>query len=278
MPGDLLQLYPPPSDHQRLKGLYLQHPLHRLADTDAPLVYSNFVSSLDGRIALPRPDRASHGVPAAIGNARDWRLYQELGTQADLLITSARYFRQLARDEAQDLLPVGPADRFGDLHEWRRANGLSAQPDIAIFSASLEIPAEAMATYAGRRLHVMTGAAADPKRVAALKDAGVEIHQVGLGTAADGGPAIDALKTAGYRRIYVVAGPSVFHTLVRAGAVDRLYLTFAHRLLGGEDFDTLVWGSELVPAPKLRLRSLFYDAHAPADAGQLLSCYDLAAG
>lgn len=278
MPGDLLQLYPPSSDHLRLRGLYLRHPLHRLAETDAPLVYSNFVSSLDGRIALPSPGRESHGVPPAIGNARDWRLYQELGAQADLLITSARYFRQLSRGEAQDLLPVGPADRFGDLHEWRRANGLSAQPDIAIFSASLEIPPEAITAYAGRRLHVMTGTGAVPERVEALKDAGVEVHQVGIGSTADGGPAIDALKAVGYRRIYAVAGPSVFYTLVRAGVVDRLYLTFAHRLLGGEDFDTITWGSELVPAPKLRLRSLFYDAHAPEDAGQLLSCYDLAAG
>lgn len=227
---------------------------------------------------MPSPGRETHGVPAAIGNARDWRLYQELGAQADLLITSARYFRQLSRGEAQDLLPVGPPDRFGDLREWRQAKGLSAQPDVAIFSASLEIPPEAIATYAERRLHVMTGAGAEPDRVAALKAAGVEVHQVGVGSTADGRAAIDALRALGYRRIYAVAGPSVFYTLVRARAVDRLYLTFAHRLLGGEDFDTISWGSELVPAPKLRLRSLFYDAHAPDDAGQLLACYDLPVG
>ncbi|HWS03207.1 MAG TPA: hypothetical protein VN448_07375, partial [Gammaproteobacteria bacterium] len=74
---------------------------------------------------------------------------------------------------------------------------------------------------------------------------------------------------------YVIAGPAVFHTLVRAGMLQRLYLTLAHRILGGEDFDSLTWGSELQPAPQLRLRSLFYDAYAPDDAGQLLTCYDL---
>ncbi|MBZ0071824.1 MAG: dihydrofolate reductase family protein [Gammaproteobacteria bacterium] len=275
MPGDLLQLYPPSSDHPQLQGLYLQHPLHRLTAADAPLVYSNFISSLDGRIALPSPGRTSHRVPPAIGNARDWRLYQELGAQADLLITSARYFRQLAQGEAQDLLPVGPADRFGDLQAWRRANGLGAQPDLAIFSASLEIPAEAIAIYAERRLHVMTGAGADRGRIAALQAAGIEVHQVGGGATADGGLAIAALQAAGYRRIYAIAGPSVFHALVCAGVLNRLYISFAHRLLGGKDFDTVIWGPELAPAPILRLRSLFYDAHAPADAGQLLACYDL---
>jgi hypothetical protein len=69
----------------------------------------------------------------------------------------------------------------------------------------------------------------------------------------------------------------VFYTLVRAGVLQRLYLTLAQRILGGEDFDSLTWGSELQPAPQLRLRSLFYDAYAPDDAGQLLACYDFPA-
>ena len=56
---------------------------------------------LDGRIALPAAGRSSHQVPPAIANARDWRLFQELAAQADLLITSARYFRQSEDQEAQ---------------------------------------------------------------------------------------------------------------------------------------------------------------------------------
>lgn len=214
-------------------------------------------------------------MPAAIGNTRDWRLYQELAAQSDLLITSARYFRQFAVGEAQDNLPVGPGERFADLRQWRLDQGLNAQPDVAIFSASLDLPADALKTYADRRLHVLTGADSDPARVDALRAAGVEVHFAGTGTNADGAQAIGILQRLGYRRIYVVAGPAVFHTLVRAGAIQRLYLTLSHRLLGGEDFDTLTWGSELQPAPKLALRSLFYDAAAPEGAGQLVSCYDI---
>lgn len=275
MHGELLQLYPPPHASLPLARLYLQHPLHRIADESAPLVYANFVTSLDGRIALPRAGQASHGVPPAIGNSRDWRLYQELAAQSDLLVTSARYFRQFEAGEAQDTLPVGPGERFADLRQWRLDQGLAAQPDVAIFSASLDIPEHALKTYAERRLHVLTGADADPARVDALRAAGAEVHFAGVGTNVDGAQAIDVLQRLGYRRIYVVAGPSVFHTLLRAGAIQRLYLTFAQRLLGGEDFDTLTWGSELQPAPRLNLRSLFYDAAAPEGAGQLVSCYDL---
>lgn len=275
MHGELLQLYPLPSASLPLARLYLHHPLHRIADAPDPLVYANFVTSLDGRIALPRPGRSSHGVPPAIGNTRDWRLYQELAAQSDLLVTSARYFRQFAEGEAQDHLPVGAGERFADLRQWRLDQGLNAQPDVAIFSASLDIPTAALQTYSDRRVHVLTGADADPARVDALRAAGVEVHFAGPGTNADGAQAIAALQRLGYRRIYVIAGPAVFYTLVRAGVLQRLYLTLSHRLLGGEDFDTFTWGSELQPAPKLALRSLFYDAAAPEGAGQLLSCYDI---
>ena len=277
MSNNLQQLYPPPSSPLPLPlpRLYLEHPLHRLTADATPLVYSNFITSLDGRIALPRPGQASHGVPAAIGNARDWRLYQELAAQADLLITSARYFRQYASGEAQDTLPVSTGERFADLRAWRLEQGLSAQPDIAVFSASLDIPQAALQAYNTRRVHVLTGQNADAAKIAALRAQGIEVHLAGAGTNVEGALAIQTLHQLGYRRIYVIAGPAVFHTLVRAGVLQRLYLTLAHRILGGEDFDSLTWGSELQPAPQLRLRSLFYDAYAPDDAGQLLTCYDL---
>lgn len=274
---DLLQLYPPPTARLPLARLYLEHPLHRIVDDSAPLVYSNFITSLDGRIALPRAGQDSYGVPPAIGNARDWRLYQELAAQSDLLITSARYFRQYAAGEAQDTLPVGACERFADLRAWRLEQGLSAQPDIAVFSASLDIPHTALDAYRTRRVHVLTGSEADPARMAALREHGVEVHCAGAGTSVDGGQAIQLLQQLGYRRLYVIAGPSVFYTLVRAGVLQRLYLTLAHRILGGEDFDSLTWGSELQPAPQPRLRSLFYDAYAPDDAGQLLACYEFPA-
>ncbi len=277
MTNDLLQLYPPASSalSLALPRLYLEHPLHRLTADATSQVYANFITSLDGRIALPRPGHTTHGVPAAIGNDRDWRLYQELAAQADLLITSARYFRQYVRGEAQDTLPVGTGERFADLRAWRLETGLSAQPDIAVFSASLDIPHAALQAYHTRRVHVLTGQNADATKIAGLRAQGIEVHLTGAGSQVEGALAIQTLQQLGYRRVYVIAGPAVLHTLVRAGMLQRLYLTFAHRILGGQDFDSLTWGSELQPAPQLRLRSLFYDAYAPGDAGQLLACYDV---
>lgn len=270
----LLQLFPQSDRSVALEGLYLSHALHRQAAGDRPFVYGNFISSLDGRISLPVSGKTTRQVPPAIGNARDWRLYQELAAQADLLVTSARYFRQFAADEAQARLPVGEQDAYRDLHDWRRSEGLNPQPDIAVLSASLQIPDAALRAYSDRSVHILCGDQADTQRRKTLQSAGASVHTAGAGTQVDGRRAIDALAAAGYRSIYVIAGPAVFHTLLRSAMIDRLYLTFAHKILGGNAFDTFVAGDELRPAQSLRLVSLYYDVHAPDDAGQLLGCYD----
>ncbi len=269
----LQQFFPTPASNLELEGLYLQQQLH-LQRSERPFVYSNFVSSLDGRIALPAEHRHSHQVPPAIANPRDWRLYQELGAQADILLTSARYYRQFAIGEAQDTLPVGQEDKFADLRDWRIAQGLKPQPDIAIVSASLDIPDRALAAYRNRTIHLLTGDDAPTVKRAHLEKHGVITHSVGEGQSADGTRMIEALAQAGYRSIYVIAGPSVLYTLFQDNALDRLYLTFASCVLGGEDFDTFIWGSELRPQQKMRLASLYYDPHAPAECGQLLASYD----
>lgn len=274
MSKTLLKLFPEPGE-RALEGTYLGEDLPPATQPPGrPFVYANFVSSLDGRIGIARPHRETHAVPEAIANPRDWRLYQELGARADILITSARYYRQFARGEAQDTLPVGAGEAFADLRAWRIGQGLEPQPDVAIVSASLDIPAEAIAAYRERRLHLFTGPDADPARVAALEALGVSVHFAGEGRSVSGDAMVRRLGELGYRSAYAIAGSSVFYTLVHDGALDRLYLTLAHRLLGGEDFDTLTWGSELVPPQSLVLRSLYYDGHAPEGCGQLLAAYD----
>ncbi|HKK14362.1 MAG TPA: dihydrofolate reductase family protein [Gammaproteobacteria bacterium] len=274
MSEPILRLYPAPQATLALQGQYLTHALHERGAPGAPFVYTNFISSLDGRIALAASGRQTNRVPPATANPRDWRLFQELGAQADLLVTSARYFRQLALGEAQDQLPVGSSEDFADLRRWRVEQGLKPQPDLAVLSASLDLPVAPLLDQGGRRVRLYTGEAADPGRVRDLTDAGVDIAFAGEGRSVEGGHLMDALAAEGYRSIYVVAGPSVIHTLAMAGALHRLYLTLAHVVLAGEGFDTFAWGPELSPPLTLQLSELYYDAAAPAGAGQLMAVYD----
>ena len=267
------RLFPAPQTESPLEGLYLDHGLH-VKSKGKPFVYSNFVTSLDGRIAIAAEGHTTHTVPDAITNLRDWRLYQELAGQADLLITSGRYFRQSVIGEAQAQLPVGEQQAYADIRAWRAGAGLTPQPDIAIMSSSLDIPGAALEPYTGRRIIVVTGTDADRQKAKALQEKGVELIYAGDGRQVEGKQMIAALAAHGYRSIYAIAGSSVFHTLLRASVLDRLYLTITYQLLGGTTFDTLTQGTLLEPARGMQLVSLYHDPHAPEGAGQMLGVFE----
>ena len=268
------RLIPSPPQQIPLEGLYLGHDLHRKGSPGRPFVYSNFITSLDGRIAIAREGSDTYEVPAATMNARDWRLYQELAGQADLLLTSGRYFRQSAQGEAQDELPLGSAAEFDDIRDWRSEHGLAPQPDIAIMSGSLNIPLDSLKPYRNRRIYVITGEAADPDRMATLQAHGIAVIRAGSGTRVDGRQMLDKLAQHDYRCIYAIAGPAVFHTLLAARSVDRLYLTIAQQILGGDSYDTLSRGALLEPAQGMRLVALCHDPQEPAAAGQLFGIFE----
>jgi riboflavin biosynthesis pyrimidine reductase len=274
MSTSVTRLFPLPGKQHPLEGLYLQHHLHTKGQPNRPFIYSNFITTLDGRIAIGVSGRTTHTIPATTGNPRDWRLYQELAGQADLLITSGRFYRQTTLGEAQDILPVDSQPVFADIHDWRMDQGLQAQPDIAILSGSLDIPLTALEPYRKRRILVITGEAADQTKLKKLQGHGIEVIHAGTGTQVDGSIMIPELAARGYRSIYAIAGPAVFHTLLQARVIDRLYLTITQQLLGGDIFDTLTKGPLLAPVQGMQLVNLYHDPHAPPNAGQLFGIFE----
>ena len=275
MEPNIIQVLPPTGKPCALHGLYLNERLHTRGGPGAPYVYSNYVASLDGRIALPSETHQTHQVPQAIANGRDWRLYQELAAQADILITSARYFRQSAQGEQQDLLPVGAGEDFADLRHWRLEQGLRPQPDVVVLSSSLDIPVKTLRNYSARRVFLATGAGNDQNKAQTLAtEAGAQLLQAGQGRHVEGAALVDLLGDLGYRSLYAIAGPSVFYTLISSGVLQRLYLTQAHRLLGGTEFDTLNWGPALTPAVHMEPVAMYLDRDAAHVGSQLFCTYD----
>lgn len=274
MEKDILELYPYPGRLHELEGLYLKEIAALQPPADRAFIYSNYITSLDGRIALPADDRDSHQVPPAIANPRDWRLFQELAAQADLLITSGRYFRQTAQNEQQAELPVGDGAAFEDLRTWRTRNGLKAQPDLAVMSASLDIPLDALSGYADREVFVITGGQADTEKLDRIKsESHAEVIVCGDQYHVDASSLPQQFLRLGYAKVYAIAGPAVLHTLVRGRALDRLYLTTAHCLVGGVRFDTISIGAILDPAYPLPLLAMYYDRAAPLGSGQTMAVY-----
>jgi riboflavin biosynthesis pyrimidine reductase len=277
--GTLTRIFPAPEVDVALEGLYLQHALCApSASQQRPLVYSNFIASLDGRIAVEHPITGELGVPDSISNQRDWRLYQELAAQADILITSARYLRDLSRGRAQDTLPVSSEPAYADLHDWRKARDMPAQPAVVILSASLEMPIELLCEKLGRPVYVATGAMADADKVGEIESCGARVIIAGKGRQVEGGALVDALAAAGFRSLYSVAGPGVLDTLIRARVVNRFYLTQVHRLLGGASYDSLLEGGYLLPPADFVLNALYYDRGLVNGCGQFFSVYDAVGG
>jgi len=269
------QLYPPPAREVPLNGLYLGHDLRQhAADRDRPFIYTNYVTSLDGRIAIPRPGGKGMMVPQKTANDRDWRLFQELAVQADVIITSGRYLRDYADGKAQEILRVYEDPRFEDLGRWRTERGLTPYPDLAVISGSLDFPVPAFLTRGGRNVVILTHEAADQARRRELEAQGGRVIPVGE-TEVSGRQVGAALGEIGYRMVFMGTGPKVHHLLLAGNVLDRLYTTFAHRLLGGQPFSSLVEGELLDPATDLKLHTLYFDPHALNGQGQLFLAYDL---
>jgi len=258
---DVLPLFPTSQPATALHGLYLALNLHRQAvKPDDILIYANYIASVDGRISLRDKISGEQSVPANLANKRDWRLYQELAAQSDIMLTSARYFRQLAKGNAQDLLPVGTGEAYADLAIWRQQQGLTPQPDVAIISNSLNIPLQAFNLLHDRRIFVFTSQQANQDKIHQLTEHGVEVIMAGVHQVR--GTHLRAqLIQRNYRSAYMIAGPEVHRTLINDRVLDRLFLTTRFNLLGSNDFHSILNGHMAHPT-ELALRSLYLDQHA----------------
>jgi riboflavin biosynthesis pyrimidine reductase len=266
------QLFPEVGQ-QPLQNLYLNHNLRQIAQQQRPYVYANFVTSLDGRIAIPHPTKPGLKIPENIANDRDWRLFQELAAQADLIISSGRYLRDWAEGRAQEILRVDDPD-FADLRAWRKEKGLKPQPDLAIISASLDFPIPKVLTANGRRVIVFTTANPDPTRAAEIETQAGQLFVAGENSVS-GASMVQTMSDLGYKVVYSAAGPQILHLLLTGGVLNRLYLTQVGRLLGGFPSSTIVEGDLLETAVDAQLYTLYHDPAALNGLGQLLLAYDI---
>jgi riboflavin biosynthesis pyrimidine reductase len=269
----VLELYPQAEQKHPLEGLYLQSNLkQQYKRNSTTFVYANFISSLDGRIAVPHADQGLT-VPEKLGNPRDWRLFQELAIQADILLSSGRYLRDYDEGRAQEILRVYDDPNLSDLADWRLDNGLDRHPAIAVISASLDFPVPPALIEGGRKVIVLTTERSPNELRQALELKGLQVFNAGK-KQVEGARAIQILSELGYCLIYSAAGPKVLHMLLMDGVLDRLYLTFAARILGGNPFATILEGPLLPKPADFILRTLYLDSYAPGPGGQLFASYD----
>lgn len=268
-----LQMLYPRAQPVPLSGLYLGHDLRARRPSSGAFVYSDFITSLDGRIALARPGGPDFEVPQQTANPRDWRLLLELAAPADALLVSGRLLRELEAGTAQ-AWPAFSAGGPADLLAFRAALGLPEQPALVVVSRSLALPAAILETLLSqRRVLLATVTAAPETQVQAMEALGAEVLRLGE-TAVDAHDLVAALSARSLRLLFSTAGPEVLHLLLRGRVLQRLYLTTVARLLAGSDYATLVQGPELEPPYAFRLSALYLDPAGAHGVDQLLQVFD----
>ncbi len=272
---ELLKLYPLCGQQHKLKNLYLAHRVDTLGSSTDPFIYANFLSSLDGRIAIE--DRAQNVpayIPKYITTVSDFKLFMELHAQADCLITHGGYMRALSDKRLGNVLQV----KSSELVEWRCNNGLKPQPAVIIASASLDFPLHPSLHEHQQDCFIATGKNADIERMRYWQNQGLKILKAGEDKMVQGAALIQQLKKLEYKSIYLIAGPRMLDTMIREKQLSRLYLTITHQLIGGLDFRTLLTGPQLSDEGNMKLKSLYYESDSSSGSGQFFMYFDLPAG
>ena len=274
MSKQLLRLFPTPSETVPLRGLYLKENLHLRGVPGRPFVYANFLSSLDGRIALEDETGVPY-LPKSLTTEDDFRLFLELHAQADCLVTHGGYLRALQDGRLGNILQVGVHELGLDLPNWRQANGLDPQPAIVVASASLDFPIPESVKASGQRLMIATGQEANLDRVNDWEKQGYEVIRAGAGQEVNGGVLSQCLSERGFNTLYLIAGPLMLETMVREAQLAVLFQTISHQLLGGEAFRSMLPGPALGELGQVRMSSLYYDVDAGRGVGQWFAQFAL---
>jgi len=209
-----------------------------------PRLVANFVSSLDGVVALPGLTQSNKLISA--GNEADRFVMGLLRAFADVVLIGSGTLRGSPTTvwTAPHAYPPG-GQAFGKL---RQRQGQPAAPELAIMTGSGAIDVHHPGIQAGSVvLTTRQGASALGDRLPASCDLVVL-----PGTAqVDPTAAVNALTARGHQLILSEAGPTVFGALLDAGLVDELFYTLSPRLAGRSPRSPrpgLVEGAELLPA------------------------------
>lgn len=248
-----------PADLAARYGADLAIPLR----TDRTTIVANFVSTLDGIVALDRLG-ASGGREISGAFEPDRFLMGLLRTTADAVLVGAGTVRA---SRSRDWTPGGVHPPSAAAFDgWRRHLGLAPAPTVVVVTATGDV------AIAGGRL-----VGADQRALVVTTDRGaarlreleprddVEVVALGSHGRVPVDALLDLLGERGFRLVLSEAGPTLFGELLAVRAVDEVFLTLAPQVAGRAERSPrlgLVEGTGFTPAttPWGRLRSVMRSA------------------
>jgi riboflavin biosynthesis pyrimidine reductase len=233
-----------------------------------PHVYANFLTSLDGRIALRDAGDEHYLLPNQLKSDEDFMLFLELYARADCIITHGGYMRALDAGRLGNVLQLPDSSETQYLHDWRQQQGLKKNPDVVVISGSLDFPWHSSLDDSGQKVHIATGGKASQDSQQHWMNAGHQVNQMGAQQHVDVTYLMEFLKKQGYQSIYLVAGPDLLQDLIQHGYVQSFYMTMSHQLLSGRDFKSLLSGNVLDQSGRMKLNSMYMDVENSNALGQ----------
>jgi riboflavin biosynthesis pyrimidine reductase len=190
-----------------------------------PQVYANFVSSLDGVVAIPGVPQSNRLIAAA--SEADRFVIGLLRACADAVVVGAGTLAAapLTHWTAEHAYPPA-AELYAQL---RRQRVRPPQPTLAVLSGSGSIDAE----HPGldeRTLILTSGPGA--ARLGRRLPRSATIVPIGCTPALEPADAVQALRAGGHELILCEGGPTVLGSLLAARLVDELFLTISPLLAG----------------------------------------------
>jgi riboflavin biosynthesis pyrimidine reductase len=190
-----------------------------------PRVYANFVSSLDGVVAIPGVLQSNHLIAAA--SEADRFVMGLLRASADAVLVGAGTLSAAPRTRwtAEHAYPPA-AELYARL---RRQRDRPPQPTLAVLSGSGSIDAAHPGLHE-RTLILTSGPGA--ARLGRRLPRSATIVPIGCTPALEPADAVQALRAGGHELILCEGGPTVLGSLLAARLVDELFLTISPLLAG----------------------------------------------
>jgi riboflavin biosynthesis pyrimidine reductase len=248
----------PASLKARFDG-YLEIPL----DPEGPTIIANFVSTLDGVVALDRAG-GTGGREISGGFEPDRFVMGLLRATADAVLVGAGTVRA---SHSRSWAPAGvhppSAEAFA---EWRRRLSLDPSgPTTIIVSGSGRLGPGSLGGADGEPVIVVSTESGAGQLRSSWERDGIEIVALAGEDRVAIGALLGFLRDRGFRLVLSEAGPTLFGALLAANAVDELFLTLAPQLAGrttDHERQALVEGTAFAPsfAPWARLQAVMRSA------------------
>ena len=196
-----------------------------------PRLYANFVSTLDGVVAISSVPESNKVIAA--GSEADRFLMGLLRAFAGVVVVGSGTLHGSPKGL---WAPDGPYPATGEaLAELRRRLSLPPEPEVAILTRSGSIDAGHPVFEKGAVvLTTLWGKAVLGAKLPAASTV------VALGEDLDLGEAVAWLRERGHAHVLTEGGPTVFGAMVASGLVDELFLTVSPLLAGrGQPDDRL---------------------------------------